>query len=82
MHAGKTLKRPGATPSCRKIAARSLRASGVTPASFCGKSQIVFWPRRGGQRAISKTRRMTKPTRRNVTTTWRSLRHHPNNRRR
>jgi hypothetical protein len=31
MHAGKTLKRPGATPSCRKIAARSLRASGSLP---------------------------------------------------
>ena len=24
---------------------RSLRASGVTPASCCGESQLVFWPR-------------------------------------
>jgi len=24
---------------------RSLRASGVTPASCCSKSQLVFWPR-------------------------------------
>ena len=31
-HAGKTRSEAGATPSCRKIAARSLRASGVTPA--------------------------------------------------
>ncbi len=41
-------KRPnqaGATPPRRKIAARYLRASGVTPASCCWKSQPVFWPR-------------------------------------
>ncbi len=46
MHAGKTLGRPGATPSRRKIAARSLRASGVTPASCCRNTQLVFWPRK------------------------------------
>jgi len=45
--AAKTRSEAGATPSCRKIAARSLRASGVTPASCCWKSQLVFWPRRG-----------------------------------
>ncbi len=46
MHAGKTLRRPGATPPRRKIAARSLRASGVTPASCCWNLQLVFWPRK------------------------------------
>src|ERR1700687_4788528 len=34
-----------ATPSRRRIAARSLRASGVTPTSCCWKTQLVFWPR-------------------------------------
>jgi hypothetical protein len=33
--AAKTRGEAGATPPCRKIAARSLRASGVTPASCC-----------------------------------------------
>src|SRR2546425_12610142 len=33
------------TPSRREIAARSLRASGVTPASCCWNTQLVFWPR-------------------------------------
>ena len=33
-------------PSCREIAARSLRASGVTPASCRWNAQLVFWPRR------------------------------------
>jgi hypothetical protein len=46
LHAGKTLGWAGATPSRRKIAARSLRASGVTPASCCWNTQLVFWPRR------------------------------------
>ena len=45
-HAAKTGPEAGATPPCRKIAARSLRASGVTPASCCWKPQLVFWPRR------------------------------------
>src|SRR5271165_6815375 len=44
--AAKTRSEAGATPSCRKIAARSLRASGVTPASCCWNTQLVFWPRR------------------------------------
>lgn len=44
-YAAKTRSEAGATPPCRKIAARSLRASGVTPASCCWKSQLVFWPR-------------------------------------
>jgi len=44
--AAKTRPEAGATPSCRKIAARSLRAWGVTPASCCWKPQLVFWPRR------------------------------------
>ena len=30
---------------------RSLRASGVTPASCCWKSQLVFWP---GRKSRSK----------------------------
>jgi len=34
-HAAKTRPEAGATPPCRKIAARSLWASGVTPASCC-----------------------------------------------
>jgi hypothetical protein len=34
-HAAKTRGEAGATPPCRKIAAPSLRASGVTPASCC-----------------------------------------------
>ena len=34
-HAGKTRSEAAATPPCREIAARSLRASGVTPASCC-----------------------------------------------
>jgi hypothetical protein len=42
----KTRSEAGATPSCRKSAARSLRASGVTPASCCWNAQLVFWPRR------------------------------------
>jgi hypothetical protein len=46
MHAAKTSERAGATPLRRKIAARSLRASGVTPASCCWNPQLVFWPRR------------------------------------
>ena len=44
-NAAKTRPEAGATPSRRKIAARSLRASGVTPASCCWKAQLVFWPR-------------------------------------
>ena len=44
--AAKTLGWAGATPPRRKIAARSLRASGVTPASCCWNTQLVFWPRR------------------------------------
>src|SRR6266478_636391 len=44
--AAKTRSEAGATPPCREIAARSLRASGVTPASCCWKTQLVFWPRR------------------------------------
>jgi hypothetical protein len=60
--AGKTLKRAGATPPCRRIAARSLRASGVTPASGCWNPQPVFWPRGGGAKQRScKTARSTKP---------------------
>jgi hypothetical protein len=43
-YAAKTRSEAGATPSRRKIAARSLRAPGVTPASCCWKSQLVFWP--------------------------------------
>jgi hypothetical protein len=34
-YAAKTRSEAGATPSRRTIAARSLRASGVTPASCC-----------------------------------------------
>jgi predicted transcriptional regulator len=45
---GQNTIRGGRTPSRRKIAARSLRASGVTPASCCWKTQLVFWPRRKG----------------------------------
>jgi len=41
-NAGKTRSEAGATPSRRKIAARSLRASGVTPASCCSTPQLVF----------------------------------------
>ncbi len=44
--AAKTRPEAGATPSCRVVAARSLRAWGVTPASCCWKPQLVFWPRR------------------------------------
>ena len=47
-NAAKTRPEAGATPPCRKIAARSLRASGVTPASCCWNTQLVFWPRGGG----------------------------------
>src|SRR5579859_753679 len=43
--AAKTRSEAGATPLRRKIAARSLRASGVTPASCCWNTQLVFWPR-------------------------------------
>ncbi len=50
--AAKTRSEAGATPSCRRIAARSLRASGVTPASCCWNPQLVFWPRR--KRAIGE----------------------------
>ena len=50
-HAGKTLRWAGATPSCRKIAARSLRASGVTPASCCQKNTArVLAPQEKGIR--------------------------------
>ena len=47
-YAAKTRSEAGATPPCRAIAARSLRASGVTPASCCWNTQLVFWPRRWG----------------------------------
>jgi len=47
-NAAKTRSEAGATPPRRKIAARSLRASGVTPASCCWKTQLVFWPRGWG----------------------------------
>jgi hypothetical protein len=43
--AAKTRSEAGATPSRRKIAARSLRASGVAPASCSWEPQLVFWPR-------------------------------------
>ena len=46
LYAAKSLNWAGATPSCRKIAARSLLASGVTTASCCWNPQLVFWPRR------------------------------------
>ncbi len=46
MKRGQNTTRGGSAPSGRKIAARSLRASGVTPASFCWNPQIVFWSRR------------------------------------
>jgi len=46
LHADRNDGRAGATPSRRKIAARSLRPSGVTPASCCWNPQLVFWPRR------------------------------------
>jgi len=46
--AAKTRSEAGATPPRRAIAARSLRASGVTPASCCSESQLVFWPREWG----------------------------------
>ena len=43
--AGKTRPEAGATPPCRKLAARSLGASGIAPASCCWKAQLVFCPR-------------------------------------
>jgi hypothetical protein len=42
--AAKTRREAGATLPCHEVAARSLRASGVTPASCCGESQHVFCP--------------------------------------
>src|SRR5712671_759326 len=60
--AAKTLGWAGATPSCRKIAARSLRASGVTPASGCsGNRSPCFGRAEGEQQRICKTVRNTKP---------------------
>ena len=38
-------RREEATPPFREVAARSLRASGVTPAWCCWESQHAFWPR-------------------------------------
>ena len=43
--AAKTRPEAGATPPRRKLAARSLRASGIAPASCCLEPQLVFWPR-------------------------------------
>jgi fermentation-respiration switch protein FrsA (DUF1100 family) len=45
-----------ATPT-RKDGHRSLRASGVTPASCCWKPQLVFWPRAcDGPKSLSDTK--------------------------
>src|SRR6266446_4218362 len=64
--AAKTLGWAGATPSCRKIAARSLRASGVTPASGCsGNRSPCFGRAEGEQQRSCKTACSTKPQGRN-----------------
>jgi hypothetical protein len=62
MHAGKTLGWAGATPPRRRIAARSLRASGVTPASSCsGNRSPCFGRADGEQQRSCKTGCKTKP---------------------
>jgi hypothetical protein len=78
-YAAQTRSEAGATPSRRKIAARSLWASGVTPASCCWKAQLVFWPRR--RKGIRKfvrqdVRHNRKEEQREA---WQSSRHHPSN---
>ena len=78
--AAKTRPEAGATPSCRKIAARSLRASGVTPASGCsGNRSPCFGRAEGEQQRSCKTARSTKPQRKNRKGKWQSSKHHPNN---
>ncbi len=78
-HAGKTRSAAGATPPCRKIAARSLRASGVTPASCCWKSQLVFGRVKQRDQRMCKTVGNTKLQRRNRKDKWQSSKHHPSN---
>jgi hypothetical protein len=82
-YAAKTRSEAGATPSRRKIAARSLRASGVTPASGCsGNRSPCFGRAEREQQRICKTARSTKPQGRNKKKAWQSSKHHPSNRRR
>jgi hypothetical protein len=77
MHAGKTLKRPGATPLWTAFSRPS--PCGVAPGLSPQNGDRVLLARRNRRNARRETERKTKPTRRKRRTTWQSSRHHPNN---